>query len=67
MAKYTPSIMIWNLELKEIDSKIPFQNIYFLTHKGIERFLEKHKNELIDCSWSYGAERLWFWQKQYIN
>lgn len=61
MKKFTPSILIWHLELKEKDSEIAFQNIYFLTRKGVERFLKKHENELINYSWSYGCEQLWFW------
>lgn len=61
--KWTPSILIWQLDLKESGKDEPFQSIYFLTRRGVERFLKKHKKEMEEENivWFYGGERLWFW------
>lgn len=61
MKKFTPSIIIWQLDLKEND--VCFQSFYFLTKKGIERFLKIHKKEIEEqnLSWSCGGIQLWLW------
>lgn len=59
--RYTLSILIWHLELREKGIDVPFQNIYFLTRRGLERFLKRHEEEFTNYSLSYGVEQLWFW------
>ena len=59
--KFTPSIIIWQLDLR--DENGVFQTEYFLTQKGVRRFLEVHKKEIEEqnVEWSYGGEQLWLW------
>lgn len=59
MKKCVPFITIWNLELRSKGSNVVFQNVYFLTRKGVKRFLKKHEDELIDCNWNCGGVQLW--------
>lgn len=59
--KWRPSIIIWQLDLKDDD--ICVQTFYFLTKRGVKRFLKIHKNEIEEqnLSWSWGGEQLWLW------
>lgn len=57
--KYTPSILIWNLEIIYNDNAS--QNIYFLSHRRAERFLKLHMSELDGCKYVLGGEQLWLW------
>lgn len=60
--KWTPSIVIWQLDLSD-ENGICFQNEYFFTKKGVERFLKIHKKEIEEqnLSWSFGGVQLWLW------
>lgn len=61
--KWTPSIVIWQLDLREKGKDECFQSLYFLTKRGVERFLKKHEKEIEEqeLSWSLGGEQLLFW------
>ena len=62
MKKYTPSILIWKLEIydwKELD--YPIQTIYFLLYAMAKRFWKKHEEELSEYKVCLGGEQLWFW------
>ena len=63
MKKWTPSIIIWKLDLEEKGNGEYFQSLYFITQRGVKRFLKNHKKEIEeqDLSWSWGGEQLWFW------
>ena len=61
MKKFTPYIMIWNLELSDKNDGTVLQNLYFLSHKRAKKFWEKHKTELERCKVSLGGEQLWLW------
>lgn len=61
MKKFTPSIVIWNLELSAKDDGTVLQNIYFLSYKRAKKFLEKHKEELEEYKVILGGESLWLW------
>jgi len=62
MKKITPSIIIWHLELidEEYES---VQSLYFLTKRGVERFLKIHEKEIDEqkLKWCCGGEQLWLW------
>ena len=57
--KWTPSIVIWQLDLS--DKNGIFQNEYFLTKRGVKRFLKIHEKEIKEqnLSWSLGGVQLW--------
>ena len=59
--KFTPSIIIWQLDLE--DENGIFQNEYFLTKRGVERFLKIHKEEMEEqnIKWCCGGVQLWLW------
>lgn len=61
--KWTPSIRIWQLDLKEKVEEYPFQSLYFFTKRGAKRFLKTHEKEIKEdgIAWCIGGERLWFW------
>lgn len=61
--KWTPSIIIWHLEFGESEKDEPFQSLYFLTEKGVKRFLKMNKKEIEkeNMVYRYGGEQLWFW------
>ena len=62
MAKWTPSIWIWDLELRWIEDEDIVQHIYFLSRKRAERFWQKHKAIIEkDHNASLGGEQLWLW------
>ena len=62
MKKYTPSIIIWRLDLED-ENDMCFQTEYFLTEKGVKRFLKIHKKEIEEqnLSYTYGGVQLWLW------
>lgn len=43
MKKFTPSIMIWNLELYDMEDGTVYQNFYFLSYKRAKEFWKKHE------------------------
>lgn len=61
--KWTPSIIIWHLELGESGKDESFQSLYFLTEKGVKRFLKMNKKEIEkeNMVYRYGGEQLWLW------
>lgn len=61
MKKFTPSIVIWNLELSDKDNGAVFQNLYFLSYKRAKKFWEKHETELEKYNITLGGEQLWLW------
>lgn len=62
MKKFTPSIVIWHLELIDEEHEC-VQSLYFLTKKGVERFLKVHEKEIDEqkLKWCWGGEPLWLW------
>ena len=61
MKKFTPSIVIWNLELSDKEDETVYQNIYFLSYKRAKKFCDKHKEELEKCKIVLCGEQLWLW------
>lgn len=61
MKKFTPSILIWNLELCDKQDGTVLQNLYFLSYKRAKKFWEKHEAELEEYRVSLGGESLWLW------
>lgn len=61
MKKFTPSIVIWNLELSDKDDRTVLQNLYFLSYKRAKKFWEKHATELEKYNIVLGGEQLWLW------
>lgn len=59
MKKFTPSIVIWNLELSDKDGIC--QNLYFLSRKRANKFLQKHDAELKEYEVILGGVQLWLW------
>ena len=58
--KWRPSIIIWDLELRDIEHET-VQHLYFLTKRGVERFVKNHGEEIKDLLWIYGGGQLWLW------
>lgn len=44
MKKFTPSILIWNLELCDKQDGTVLQNLYFLSYKRAKKFLGKPRS-----------------------
>ena len=62
MKKFTPSIVIWNLELSDKQDGTVYQNLYFLFRKSAERFWEKHRAEFEkEYQVILGGVQLWLW------
>ena len=61
MKKFTPSILIWNVELCDKEDDMVLQNLYFFSYKRAQKFVEKHEAELADYNVSIGGESLWLW------
>lgn len=61
MKKFTPSIVIWNLELRDKEDETVLQNLYFLSYKRAKKFWEKHEAEMENYKVSLGGEQLWLW------
>ena len=61
MKKFTPSIIIWNVELRDKEDDMVLQNLYFLSYKRAAKFVEKRKAELADYGVGIGGEPLWLW------
>ena len=61
MKKFTPSVVIWNLELRYKEDGTVLQNLYFLSYKRAMKFWEKHKAELEEYKVVLGGESLWLW------
>lgn len=57
--KFTPHIIIWELDLKIDDTVI--DSYYFLTRRGAEKFWEKNKENWKDYQVVLGGEPLWLW------
>lgn len=57
--KFTPHIIIWELDLKIDDTVI--DSYYFLTYRGSKKFWEKNKENWKDYQVVLGGEPLWFW------
>lgn len=61
MKKFTPSIVIWNLELRDKEDGTILLNLYFLSYKRAKKFWEKHEAELEECKVILSGEQLWLW------
>lgn len=61
MKKFTPSIVIWNLELCDKKDGTVLHNFYFLSYKKAKKFWEKHEAELEEFKVGLGGEQLWLW------
>lgn len=61
MKKFTPSIVIWNLELSGKDDDLVYQNLYFLSYKRAKKFWRRHEAELAEYKVALGGEQLWLW------
>lgn len=61
MKKFTPSIVIWNLELRDKEDETVLQNLYFLSYKRAKKFCEEHEAEMEEYNVSLGGESLWLW------
>ena len=61
MKKFTPSILIWNLELSDKDNGMIVHNIYFLSYKRAKKFWEKHEAEFEEYKVILGGQPLWLW------
>ena len=60
MRKIKPHIMIWRLDIGDEDGR-ELQTEFFLTEKGIKRFLAAHEKELKEqeLEVTYGQIQLW--------
>lgn len=58
---FTPSIVIWNLEICDKESGFVLQNFYFLSYKRARKFWELHDKEFEDYRTMLGGEQLWLW------
>lgn len=61
MNKIPPSIVIWNLVLRDKESKSGPINIYFLFYRMAKRFIKKYETELEQYNVDLYSEPLWFW------
>jgi hypothetical protein len=61
MNKFTPSIVIWNLELSDKEDGTVYQNLYFLSYRMAKKFWKKHEAEFEGYKVSLGGEQLWLW------
>ena len=57
-----PSIVIWNIELRDKESNFVCQNFYFLSYKRAKKFLERNEKEYYnEYNIALGGEQLWLW------
>ena len=61
MKKFVPSIIIWNLELSDLEDGFVYQNLYFLSYRRADKFCKKNEEKLKEFRVSLGGERLWLW------
>ena len=57
--KFTPHIVIWELDLKIDDTVV--HSYYFLTRRSAEKFWEKNEENWKVYQVALGGEPLWFW------
>lgn len=58
---FTPSIVIWSLELYDKESNFVCQTFYFLSYKRARKFWELHEKEFDEYNIVLGGEPLWLW------
>ena len=56
---FAPSIIIWNIELRDKESNFVCQNFYFLSYKRAKKFLKRNEKEYDEYNITLGGEPLW--------
>lgn len=59
--KFTPSIMIYMLDLADKEHGYIEQRFCFLSYKRLHKFLKRHEEELNEYKVIIGGEQLWLW------
>ena len=56
---FTPSIVIWNIELRDKESNFVCRNFYFFSYRRAKKFLERNEKEYDEYNITLGGEPLW--------